>query len=116
MIGDKMRREKLLGHNRQRLTSERSVSSGLQVHFAVAPLAHLPGVVADVVAAVLAAAEADALPEARGVSALEGEAHVVPVHQGVHKQVHGPLVLALHHLHEVWRWGRGEGAEKEKQV
>lgn len=98
------------------LTSERRVGARLQVHFAVAPLAHLPGVVADVVAAVLAAAEADALPEASGVGALEGEAHVVLVHQGVHKQVHGPLVLTLHHLHEVWRTEGGKGKQVESTV
>lgn len=75
----------------------------LQVHFAVAPLAHLFGVVADVVAAVLAAAEADTLLEAIWASALEGKAHVVPVHQGVHEQVHCSLVFTLHYFHEVWK-------------
>ena len=85
----------------RRLTSEWRVGTGLQVHLAVAPLAHLLGVVADVVAAVLAAAEADALLEAVGPGALEGKAHVVLVHQGVHEQVHGALVLTLHHLHEI---------------
>lgn len=53
------------------------------------------GVVADAVAAVLAAAQADALLEAAGVGALEGEALLVLVHQGVHKEVHRPLVLAF---------------------
>lgn len=85
------------------LTSERSVSTCLQVHFTVASLAHLPGVVAHVVAAVFAAAEADAFPEAARVGALEGKARVRSVHQGVNKQVHSSLMLALHHLHEVWR-------------
>lgn len=88
------------------LTSEGGVRPRLQVHLTVAPLAHFPGVVADVVAAVFAAAEADALLEAIGARALEGKAHVVLVHQRVHEQVHGSLVLALHHLHEIW-WGDG---------
>lgn len=85
------------------LTSKGSVGPCLQVHFAVAPLAHLFGVVADVVAAVLAAAEADSLLEAIWAGALESEAHVVPVHQGVHKQVHRSLMFALHYFHEVWK-------------
>lgn len=89
-----------------RLTSEWSVSTCLQIHFTVAPLAHLPGIVADVVAAIFAAAEADALLEAIRAGALVGEAHVLLVHQRVNKQVHGALMLALHHLHEIWR-GRG---------
>lgn len=92
------------------LTSERSVSTCLQVHFTVASLAHLAGVVAHVVAAVFAAAEADALLEAAGVGALEGKARVLSVHQGVNKQVHGSLMLALHHLHEVWRKKKREKA------
>lgn len=56
------------------------------------------GVVADAAAAVLAAAQADALLEAAGVGALEGEALLVPVHQGIHKEVHRPLVLAFDNL------------------
>lgn len=67
------------------LTSKRSVRARLQVHLAVAPLAHLLGVVADVVATVLTAAQADALLEAVGAGALVGKAHVVLVHQGVYK-------------------------------
>lgn len=89
------------------LTSEGSVSTCLQIHFTVAPLAHLSGVVADVVAAIFAAAEADALLEAVGAGALVGKAHVVLVHQGVYKQVHSALMLALHHLHEIWGGNRG---------
>lgn len=85
------------------LTSKGSVSTCLQIHFTVAPLAHLSGIVADVVAAIFAAAEADALLEAIRAGALEGETHVVFVHQGVHKQVHSTLMLALHHRHEIWR-------------
>lgn len=92
------------------LTSEGGVGARFQVHFTVAPLAHLSGVVADVVAAILAAAEADTLSEAFGAGALVGEAHVVPVHQGVHKQVHRTLVLALHHVHEVCTARRKERA------
>lgn len=88
------------------LTPKGSVGPSLQVHFTVAPLAHLFGVVADVVAAVLAAAEADALLEAVRASALEGEAHVVPVHQRVHKQVHRSLVFALHHFHKIWKYSK----------
>lgn len=87
------------------LTSKGSNGASLQVHLAVSPLAHLSGVVADAVAAVLAAAEADPLPEALGVGALEGVAHVLLVHQGVDEEVHGPLVFALHHLHEIWGSG-----------
>ena len=85
------------------LTSKGGVRTCLKIHFTVASLAHLSGVVADVVAAIFAAAEADALLEAVGASALEGKAHVVLVHQGVHEQVHSTLMLALHYLHEIWR-------------
>lgn len=83
------------------LTCEGSVSTGLQVHFSVAPLAHFCGIVADFVAAFFATAEADSLLEATGVSALEGVAHVLLIHQGVHEQVHGSLVFTFHHLHEI---------------
>jgi len=93
-----------------RLTSEGRDGTRLQIHLRVAPLAHLPGVVADVIAAVLAAAEADALLEAVGPRALVGEAHVVLAHQGVDEEVHGTLVLALHHRHEIWR---GEGGARQ---
>lgn len=81
------------------LTSKWSVGTRLQIHFTVAPLAHLSGVVADVVAAIFATAEADAFLEAIGAGALEGKTHVVFVHQGVHKQVHSTLMLALDRLH-----------------
>ncbi len=85
-----------------KLTSEGSVSTCLQIHFAVAPLAHLSGVVADVVATIFSAAQADSFLEAVGAGALECKAHMVPVHQGVHEQVHGTFVLAFHCLHEIW--------------
>lgn len=53
--------------------------------------------------------------EAVGAGALVGEAGVVSVHQRVHKQVHGALVLALHHVHEVWegRNAQVKGAAKD---
>ena len=85
------------------LTSEGCVGAGLQVHLAVAPLPRLLGVVTHLVAAVLAAAQADALLEAFGVCALVGEARVLLAKQRVHKQVYGSLVLTLHHIREVWR-------------
>lgn len=86
-----------------KLTTEGSVCSCLQVHFGVAPLAHFSGVVADVVAAILTAAEADALLEAIGAGALVSKAHVVLVHQRVYKQVYRTLVLTLQYIHEICR-------------
>lgn len=83
------------------LTSKGSVCTCLQVHFTVTPLAHLSGIVANVIAAVFAAAEADSLLKAIRPSALEGKAHVLLVHQRIHKQVHSSLMLTLHHLHEI---------------
>lgn len=57
-----------------------------------------PGVVANAAAAVLAAAQADALLEATGISTLKREALFILVHEGVHKQVHRPLVLTLNNF------------------
>lgn len=79
-------------------TFEGHVSPGFQVHLAVPLVADPAGVVADAVAAVLAAAQADPLLEAAGIGALERKALLVLVHQGVHEEVHRPLVLTLNNF------------------
>lgn len=79
-------------------TFEGHVSPGFQVHLAVPLVPDPAGVVADAVAAVLAAAQADALLEATGIGALKREALLVLVHQGVHEEVHRPLVLTLNNF------------------
>lgn len=79
-------------------TFKRHVSPGLQVHLAVSAVPPFLGIVANVAAAVLPAAQADALLEPVGVGALEGKALLVFIHQGVHKEVYRPLVFALHHF------------------
>ena len=65
-------------------TSERRVRASLQIHLTVPPFTHFLGVVAHVVAAVLAAAQADPLLEAVGPGALVRIAGVV-LTQGVDK-------------------------------
>lgn len=84
-----------------RLTAKRRDRASLQVHFTVSPLAHFVGVVTDAVAAVLPAAQTDALLEAIGAGTLEGVADVVLVHKGVHEEMHRPFVLALHDFNEI---------------
>lgn len=83
------------------LTTKRCVRTSLQVHFTVSPLAHGLEVVADAVAAVLPAAQTDALLEAIGAGTLEGIADVVLVHKGVHEEMYRPFVLALHDFNEI---------------
>lgn len=56
------------------------------------------GVVANAITTVLPAAETDPLFEAVRVRALERKARLVLIHQGVNKEVYGPLVLTFHAL------------------
>lgn len=83
---------------RRKHTFERHVSSCFQVHLAVPFVPCFPGIVADAVAAVLPAAQADALLEPAGVGALECEALLVLVYKGVHEEVHRPLMLTFNHF------------------
>lgn len=84
-----------------RLTSKGRVCTSLQVHLGVPPPAHAASVVAHVVASILPAAQTDSFIEALGPCALIRKTHVFLIHQRVHKQVHCPLMLTLHHLHKV---------------
>lgn len=79
-------------------TFERHVSSCFQVHLAVSFVAYFPGIVANAIAAVLPAAQADALLEATGIGTLKREALFILVHEGVHEEVHRPLVFTFNNF------------------
>lgn len=80
------------------LTLVRHHFAGLEVHLGAAGRADLVDVVAELVAAVLPAAEAQAFVEGLLGVAAEGHALLVGVEQGVDEEVDGALVGALDQL------------------
>lgn len=66
-------------------TSKGCVSTGLQIHLTVPPFTHFLSVVAHVVAAIFAAAQADAFLEAGRICALVGITDMVLAHQRIYK-------------------------------
>lgn len=83
------------------LTTKRRVGTSFQVHLAVSPLTHFLGIVSNAVAAVLPAAQANALLKAIRAGTLKSVAHMVFVHEGIHKKMNCPLMFTLHDFHEV---------------
>lgn len=90
-----------VGHPRARLQEE--------LPAAAAAAADLPDVVAQRVAAILAAVQAGALVEDAVVPAPVGHALLVLVQQRVDEQMDGALVSALDRLLEALRWETQRG-------